>query len=332
MPSTAKLLDDLAGALAAAYADDADDEARTAAAAALDALIEERGWSTRALGRSLGTGTNGSLVAGWRRGARLPPPWLALALAAVDAGDRSVARLDAAALRERMASGGWLAAALGAVLGVGRVAVIRWRRGRATPPRGLAMAIGEAERRTPRADRRALPDRDHAVGARRAFEEALRAAHTLDRRLRAARYHGEPSATIAEAAGRAAVARTAAAEALGGAAAAAGWSDRGLTFALGFEGHGAITSWRRGDRLPPPWLALALAALDVDDEPGTRLDAAALRAWMAAGGWSTPGLAAALGVAQAAVVRWRAGRTSPSRTVTLALSEAERRVPRPARA
>ena len=71
---------------------------------------------------------------------------------------------------------------------------------------------------------------------------------------------------ILAAADRAAVARTAAA-ALGGAIAASGWSDHGLRFALGFEGHSAVTNWRRGDGLPPPWLALALAALDVDDEP-----------------------------------------------------------------
>ncbi len=164
MPPTAKLLDELAGTLAAAYADDAESAVRAAAAVAFNAVIEERGWSTRALGRALGTGNNGSLVAGWRRGARLPPPWLALALAAVDAGDPPAARLDAATLRERMAVGGWLSATLGSALGVGRVVVVRWRRGRAIPPRGLAMAIGETERRTPRADRRALPNRDHAVG------------------------------------------------------------------------------------------------------------------------------------------------------------------------
>ena len=58
----------------------------------------------------------------------------------------------------------------------------RPRDDRRRTPRGLAMAIGEAERRTPRADRRALPHRHRAVGARRTFEEALRRNGTGSRR------------------------------------------------------------------------------------------------------------------------------------------------------
>ena len=81
---------------------------------------------------------------------------------------------------------------------------------------------------------------------------------------------------------------------------------------------------------PPPWLALAIVAVDAGDEPEA-LDATTLRARMDEAGWSSPGLAAALGVARAAVIRWRNGRTAPSRAVTLAITEAERRTPPAAR-
>ena len=129
---------------------------RADAAAALDAFMEARGWSARALGRALGIGTDGSFVSQWRRGQRTPPPWLALAIAAIDAGDEPEA-LDATTLRARMDEAGWSSPGLAAALGVARAAVIRWRIGRLASPRGLALAIRETGRRTPPAARRAPP-------------------------------------------------------------------------------------------------------------------------------------------------------------------------------
>ena len=299
---------------------------RADAAAALDAFMEARGWSARALGRALGIGADGALVSQWRRGQRIPPPWLAIAIAAVDAGDEPEA-LDATTLRARMDEAGWSSPGLAAALGVARAAVIRWRIGRLASPRGLALAIREAGRRTPPAARRAPPGHERIEAARLAFEHALRSAHILDRRLRSARYHDRPAAVVVQASGRAATAQARAAEALRDVLAAAGWSERGLGVALGVAGHGTVARWHRGDQLPPAWLALALAALDAGDEPGELPDAAAVRARMDAGGWNAAGLAAALGVARAAVIRWRNGRTAPSRAVTLAITEAERRTP-----
>ncbi|MYA20239.1 MAG: helix-turn-helix transcriptional regulator [Chloroflexi bacterium] len=301
------------------------------AAAALNETMHARGWSARALERALGRGVDGSIVTSWRRGRRPAPPWLALALDALDAGDELGEALDHDALRERVETGGWSSVRLAEALGIPQIVLIRWLRGRSSPPPELALALTEAERRVPRSARRDVSPDAHAETARLAFAEALSTAHTLDRRLRAARYHGEPSAAIAAAAEHAAAARTAVAEALRALMDAAGWSARGLGLALGVDGRKTLTRWRRGEQLPPPWLALALAALAEGDEPGEPIDAAALRARMEAGGWSTQGLASALGVASAAVTRWRAGRTAPGSTVALALGFAERRTPRAAR-
>lgn len=302
-----------------------------AAAEALNETMRARGWSARALERALGRGGDGSVVTSWRRGRRPVPPWLALALDALDAGDEPGEALDHDALRERVAAGGWSNVRLAETLGISPATVIQWLSGRSAPPPELVLVLAEAARRVPRSARRDVSPDAYAETARLAFAEALSTAHTLDRRLRAARYHGEPPTVIEAAAEHAAAARMAAGEALGAFMDAAGWSTRGLRLALGGGGKDALTRWRRGAQLPPPWLALALAALAAGDEPGRPIDAAELRARMEAGGWSTAGLAAALGVASAAVVRWRAGRTAPSSTMALALGEAERRTPRAAR-
>ena len=311
--------------------DTADSGDRRAAAAALNETMRARGWSARALERALGRGGDGSVVTSWRRGRRPAPPWLALALDALDAGDELGEALDHDALRERVAAGGWSSVRLAEALGIPQIVVIQWLRGRSSPPPELALALTEAERRIPRSERRAVSPDVHAETARLAFAEALSTAHTLDRRLRAARYHGKPRAAIAAAAEHASTARMAAAEALRAFMDAAGWSRRGLGLALGVGVESTLARWRSGAQLPPPWLALALAALAAGDEAGEPIDAAALRARMEAGGWSTQGLASALGVASAAVTRWRAGRTAPGSTVALAISEAERRTPRAAR-
>ena len=92
-----------------------------------------------------------------------------------------------------------------------------------------------------------------------------------------------------------------------------------------------VTRWWRGERLPPAWLALALSALDAGDVVGEPLTSEALRDRMAERGWGPAGLAAALGVARAAITRWQSGRTSPAAGVTLALAETERRTPLDAR-
>lgn len=325
---TDELLAELARASTAAHegSADADDELRRAASEALDALMKDRGWSSRGLGMALGI-DHGSGVSDWRHGKSRPPAWLALAIAAVDAGDPPPPPLDADALRDRMATAGWSSAMLGAVLGVERARMIRWRRGRATVPRGLGLAIAEAERRTRRGGRRGLPGGRDTVAARRSFERALRRAHAADRRLRSARWRNRPQAERELALRRAQDARDAVAAALRDALEAGGWSDGGLAFALAV-GDSSVTSWRSGRHLPPAWLGLALAALDIDDEPGEGLDAAALRAHMAAAGWSVSRLAAALGVATAAMVRWRRRGPSAARSLTLAIAEAERRTPR----
>ena len=83
-----------------------------------------------------------------------------------------------------------------------------------------------------------------------------------------------------------------------------------------------VTRWWRGERLPPTWLALALSALDAGDVVGEPLTSETLRDRMAERGWGPAGLAAALGVARAAITGWQSGRTSPAAGVTLALAEA----------
>ena len=67
---------------------------------------------------------------------------------------------------------------------------------------------------------------------------------------------------------------------------------------------------------------------DVVNEP---LTPEALRDRMAEQRWGPAGLAAALGVARAAITRWQSGRSSPAAGVTLALAEAERPTPLDAR-
>ena len=83
-----------------------------------------------------------------------------------------------------------------------------------------------------------------------------------------------------------------------------------------------MANWWRGKRLPPAWLALALSALDAGDVVNEPLTPEALRDRMAEQRWGPAGLAAALGVARAAITRWQAGRSSPAAGVTLALAEA----------
>ena len=110
-----------------------------------------------------------------------------------------------------------------------------------------------------------------------------------------------------------------------------GWSDRQLQSVLGTRGETVVANWWRGKRLPPAWLALALSALDAGDVVNEPLTPEALRDRMAEQRWGPAGLAAALGVARAAITRWQSGRSSPAAGVTLALAEAERPTPLDAR-
>ena len=280
-------------------------------------------WSVSGLARALGV--DHGLVSRWRTRQR-PPPWLALAMQALDAGD-AAEQLDAAGLRERLRQREWTAAGLAQALGVERDAVARWTGGRGQPPRGVGLAINEAERRTPPTARFVV----HMPLQLEVLDSALADAHEADRELRAARAASSEVRGFVDGS----ILTIVVAKTLADAMDHSGWSVGRLATSLG-TGHDVVSRWRRAERLPPPWLALAMLAREGGDV-AEDMDAAELRDRMKREGWSVAGLAAALGVGRHAVTRWRSDargqgrRPVPPPGVSLAINEAERRVPRWAR-
>jgi len=295
---------------------------RAAASAALRTAMDAGDWSVSGLARALGV--DHGLVSRWRTRQR-PPPWLALAMQALDAGD-AAEQLDAAGLRERLRQGEWTAAGLAQALGVERDAVARWAGSVRQPPRGVGLAINEAERRIPPAARFVV----HMPLQLEVLDSALVDAHEADRELRAERAGASLTRSFVDGSRWIYVAKT-----LSDAMDHSGWSVGRLATSLG-TGHDVVSRWRRAERLPPPWLALAMLAREGGDV-AEDMDAAGLRDRMKREGWSVAGLAAALGVGRHAVTRWRSDargqgrRPVPPPGVSLAINEAERRVPRWAR-
>ena len=163
-----------------------------------------------------------------------------------------------------------------------------------------------------------------------AFAGALAAAHA---RLHELPEAGTPAASDADMAGATPAvveARGRAGEALDALLEAAGWNPAWLAGALGLDGevgHRALTRWRAGTLLPPPWLDLALAALAREPAAGLGAGRAeSLRDRMDRGGWDASGLADALGVDRETIATWLAG-TVLLPGVPPAIDEAERRVP-----
>ena len=158
----------------------------------------------------------------------------------------------------------------------------------------------------------------------RSFEEfagALEEAHDRDRERRETRDVAATDTAVVNADTAFKEALLAAGNALRAAMDAAGWTAQWLGSVLGIDAS-VVESWREGERLQPPWLELAMAALAAGD----RLDVAGWRERMVQGGWDTYGLADLLGVDQREVSEWIAeGKTPPG--VALAISEGERRIP-----
>ena len=144
----------------------------TTAPAYLREWMAERGWTPDSL--SVVLGVSPAQLERWRRGVNTPPFHLRRALTMVGAAGaysgtaRPPPEPTEAALRERMAAGGWNDRGLAAALGVSVHTIANWRTGRTTGPRYLLLAIDGAEAGTEAAGR------DLAAGAEWSRPDQLR--------------------------------------------------------------------------------------------------------------------------------------------------------------